>query len=238
MDPNIAIIALVIGYLFGSISFTRLISRMVAGDADLESIELPVKGTDETYKVTSMGATTASMKLGSKVGCAIGLLDILKVTIPSLAFRFMFPGEPYVLIAATAGMIGHNWPVFYRFKGGRGISAFYGGFMAIDFIGAIICAIGGLLLGLFVFKDFVLAYMAGVVLAIPWMWFTTHDTAYLLYAVVSALIFTLAMIPDLRQYLKIRKEGKVEMRDVMESTPMGRGMLKMMERFTLKKKNP
>jgi glycerol-3-phosphate acyltransferase PlsY len=29
----------------------------------------------------------------------------------------MFPGESYIFIAAAAGMIGHNWPVFYKFKG-------------------------------------------------------------------------------------------------------------------------
>ena len=238
MESGVAILALVAGYIIGSVSFTRLVSKMVDPNAELETIELPVKGTDETFKITSMGAATASMKLGSKVGCAIGLLDILKVTIPTLVFRFLYPGEPYFLITAVGGMVGHNWPIFNRFKGGRGISAFYGGFVAIDWIGAILCAVTGLFAGLFVFKDFVLAYMAGVVLAIPWFWFTTHDPAYLIYAVVSSLLFVLAMIPDLRQYLKLRKSGKIELRDAMETSPMGRGMIKMMDRLSFKKKNP
>jgi acyl phosphate:glycerol-3-phosphate acyltransferase len=234
MEPGIAILAMVIGYLLGAISFTRLVSKLKDPNAELETIELPVKGTDETFKITAMGASTASMKLGPKVGCAIGLLDILKVTIPTLVFRFLYPGETYFLITAAAGMLGHNWPVFNRFKGGRGISAFYGGFIAIDWIGAILCAASGMVLGLFVFKDFVLAYMAGVFLAIPWFWFTTHDPAYLIYAVVTAVLFVLAMIPDLRQYLRLRKTGKVDMRDAMETSPMGRGMLKMMDRFQKK----
>lgn len=234
MEPGIAILALVVGYLLGSVSFTRMVSKLKDPNAELETIELPVEGTDETFKVTSMGASTASMKLGPKVGCAIGMLDILKVTIPTLVFRFLYPGETYFLITAAAGMAGHNWPIFNRFKGGRGISAFYGGFIAIDWIGAILCATSGMLLGLFVFKDFVLAYMAGVVLAIPWLWFTTQDPAYLLYGVVTAALFVLAMIPDLRQYLKLRKTGKVDMRAAMDTSPMGRGMLKMMERFQKK----
>lgn len=238
MEPGIAILALLVGYILGSISFTRLVSRLKDPDAEIETIELPVEGTDETFKVTSMGASTASMKLGPKVGCAIGMLDILKVTIPTLVFRFLYPGETYFLVTAAAGMAGHNWPVFNRFKGGRGISAFYGGFIAIDWIGAILCALSGMLLGLFVFKDFLLAYMAGVFLAIPWLWFTTQDPAYLLYGVVTAVLFILAMIPDLRQYLKLRKAGKVDMRAAMDTSPMGRGMLKMMERLSFKKKNP
>lgn len=237
MELSLALLTFFVGYLVGSISFTRLISRLVNREVSLDEIELPVEGTDETYKVTAMGATTASMKLGPKVGCTIGLLDILKVFIPTLIFRYLFPGEPYFLIAAAAGMVGHNWPVFNRFKGGRGISAFYGGFLAIDWIGALACAATGMILGLFIFRDFVLAYMAGVVLAIPWFWFTRHDPDYLIYALVSALLFTLAMIPDLRQYLRLRKLGKIELREVMQVTPMGRGMLKIMDRFQCKKKS-
>ena len=238
MEPALAVVALLVGYFLGSISFTRLVSKLKDPNAELETIELPVEGTTETFKITSMGASTASMKLGPKVGCAIGMLDILKVTIPTLVFRFLYPGEPYFLITAAAGMTGHNWPVFNRFKGGRGISAFYGGFIAIDWIGAILCAASGMLLGLFVFKDFVLAYMAGVFLAIPWLWFTTHEPAYLIYSLVTALLFVLAMIPDLRQYLKLRKTGNVDMRAAMETSPMGRGMLKMMDRLQVRKKNP
>ena len=238
MEPGIAILALVVGYLLGSISFTRLVSKLKDPNAGLETIEIPVEGSDETFKITAMGASTASMKLGPKVGCAIGLLDILKVTIPTLVFRSFYPGEIYFLITAAAGMAGHNWPVFNRFKGGRGISAFYGGFIAIDWIGAILCATSGMVLGLFVFKDFVLAYMAGVLLAIPWFWFTTHEPAYLIYSIVTALLFVLAMVPDLRQYLKLRKTGKVDMRAAMETSPMGRGMMKMMDRLQVRKKNP
>jgi len=44
------------------------------------------------------------------------------------------------------------------------------------------------------------------------------------------------MIPDLRQYQKARKEGDVDMSDVLATTPMGRGMMKIMERFHLSRK--
>lgn len=236
MEPLLVFLALVVGYFAGALSFTRLVSRLDDPNVDLENIEIPVKGTDKTYKVSSMGASTASMKLGPKVGCAIGLLDILKVALPTLAFRLFFPGQEYFLIVALAGMVGHNWPVFNRFKGGRGISAFYGGLAAIDLPGAIVCAVGGLLLGLFIFRDIVLAYMAGVWLVIPWLWFATHDPAYLIYAVSVNILFLLAMIPDLKQYLKIRREGNIELGDAMETFPMGRGMMKMMERLHLNQK--
>ena len=105
--------ASIAGYLFGSISFSRIIHRIVAPDEKLTETEVPVEGTELKYKVTTFGATAVSMKHGPKVGCSIGFADILKVVIPVLFFRLMFPEDPYMYIAAAAGMIGHNWPVYY-----------------------------------------------------------------------------------------------------------------------------
>lgn len=236
MNIPLASLALLVGYLFGAIPFSRVISRLLGRKEELESIEVPIPGTEETYKVTSTGAAAASMKLGPRVGCTIGLLDILKVALPTLAFKLLYPDQYYFLIAATAGMVGHNWPVFNRFQGGRGISAAYGGLLVVDFLGAIVSALAGLIFGLFVLRDFILAYMAGLWFTIPWLWFTTHDPVYVIYAVIVNILFFVAMIPDLRQYQKARKEGNVDMSDVLASTPMGRGMMKIMERFHLNRK--
>jgi glycerol-3-phosphate acyltransferase PlsY len=52
------------------------------------------------------------------------------------------------LLAAAAGLIGNNWPVYYRFKGGSGISAIYGGLLVIDPLAILVSAAGGLLIGL------------------------------------------------------------------------------------------
>ena len=97
------------------------------------------------YKVTTTGATAASMQLGARAGCAIGLLDMLKAAIPVLLFRILYPDELYLLAAAVAAMAGHNWPVFHRFQGGRGISAYYGGLLVIDWVGALVTAAVGML---------------------------------------------------------------------------------------------
>ena len=235
MDLSVAVLALITGYLIGAIPFSRLISLLVAKEDVIEDIEIPVPGTEETFRITATGASTASMRLGGPVGCLIGLLDILKVALPTLAFKLLFPGQPYFLMAAVAGMVGHNWPVFTRFKGGRGISAAYGGLLVVDWLGALICAFGGMFGGLLIFRDFLMAYISGLWLAIPWLWFTTYDPAYLLYAVAINILFILAMIPDLRQYLRLRKSGKIDMRDAMATSPLGRGMMKMMQKLRLMK---
>jgi hypothetical protein len=105
--------------------------------------------------------------------------------------------------------------------------------LAIDWLGAIVSAFAGLLVGLLVFRDFILAYISGLWFAIPWLWFRTHDPAHLAYALVINVLFVVAMIPDLKQYLKFKKQGNVDMSVVMETTPMGRGMLKIMRKLRL-----
>ncbi len=225
MNPLIALCSAIAGYLFGSISFSRIVSRLVAPQADVAHTEVPVPGTGMTYKVTAFGATAVSMQLGPRVGCAIGLLDMLKVALPTLAFKLLYPSEPYELI--VAGMAGHNWPLFHRFKGGRGISAYYGGLFVIDWLGAIVTSTAGLLLGMVVVRDYFVAYIAGLWLLIPWMWFRTHRLEYVAYAIVVKVLYIVAMIPDLRQYLRIRRTTDVDPKMVMETNPMGRGMLKI-----------
>ncbi|MFN2245213.1 MAG: glycerol-3-phosphate acyltransferase [Anaerolineae bacterium] len=227
MNALVALCAAIVGYLLGSLSFSRIISRLAAPQTDIAHTEVSVPGTDMTYKVTAFGATAISMQLGPRVGCAIGLLDMLKVALPTLAFKLLYPDQPYELLVAVAGMAGHNWPIFHRFKGGRGISAYYGGLFVIDWLGALVTSTAGLLLGLLVIRDFIVAYIAGLWLLIPWIWFRTHRWEYVAYAVTVNVLYVIAMIPDLKQYLSIRKTTDVDPRMVMETNPMGRGMIKI-----------
>lgn len=236
MEPSLALILFVAGYLVGAISFTRIVTRMVDPQASLDDVYFPIEGTDEKLKMHAMGANTASMKYGSRVGCTIGALDMLKVFLPTLIVRMLFSESYYPLVVAMGGMIGHNWPIFNRFKGGRGISAFYGGLLAIDPIGAILTSALGMLVGMMVFKDFLIAYLAGLWLIIPWLWFTTQDVTYLIYGLVANFLFIVAMLPELRDILKVRdKFGKGSLPGMMDKTPMGRSMLKIMEKLRFRK---
>lgn len=234
MNTSLVLLGALAGYLAGSISFSQLISKLVAPDKDVQDVDIPISGTDRTYRMNARGATTISLVLGPKVGCTIGLLDMAKVALPALIFRLLFPTQPYFLVVAAMGMVGHNWPVYYRFKGGRGISAAYGGMFVVDWLGAVATSSVGMMLGIVVFRDFLVSYLAGLWLMIPWFWFRTDDWRYVAYAVAINLLFMVAMIPDIKQVLELRREagGKGDMKSMMETTPMGRGMLKMMERLS------
>jgi len=231
MNIGLALISALISYLLGSISFTRLVTRFVSPKLDIENVTIPSSTGGESSPLRSMGATTASIELGPRWGCSIALLDILKVAIPVLAFRLIYPEQYYFLIAGIFGMLGHNWPIYYRFNGGSGMSSIYGAFFVIDWIGAIVCSLGGMLLGFYLVKDILVAYMVGAWLMIPWLWFRTHDVAYVVFAIAMNIMYIFALIPEIRAQIKARREGKANMTNAMESFPMGRGMLKIMRFF-------
>ena len=238
MDTGIYILALILGYLLGSISFGRLLMRLLKPGESLEDVEIPVPGREEGYKLTSMGGNTVSMKLGARGGCAVGILDILKAFIPTLAFKWLLPEQPFFLAAALGAFVGHAWPLYHRFKGGRGISPFYGGLVAFDPVGAAVVALISLVLGIAVFKELLVAYAGGVLLLLPWLLLKhlNHPWLphYLVYAVLINILFILALIPEMRQITAMwKKYGRRDVQMNMETFPMGQQMLKLMRRLGL-----
>jgi glycerol-3-phosphate acyltransferase PlsY len=233
VDIRIALLAAVVGYLLGSISFARIIMKLVAPEEDLTGMTLDAGGT-ETVRVETVGGTAISVKLGAKYGMVTALLDILKVVFPTLAFKLLYPGMPYYLISATMGLAGHNWPLYYRFKGGRGLSPMVGGFLVVDWIGTLVTAVVGMFLGLVVFRNVVLSFLLGPWLMIPWLWYRTRDPWHVAYAVLTNLLFVAAMIPDIRAARdRVRRGVQDDIWGSPEATPMGEGIKKMADRLGL-----
>jgi glycerol-3-phosphate acyltransferase PlsY len=235
MSVGIAVLDAVLVYLIGSISFARLVTRFWAPGKDVTNFEIPVEGTEDRYKVLSIGANSVSSVLGPKAGMVVSILDILKILIPTLILKLIFPEQPaYVLIAAIAGMMGHIWPVYYQFHGGSGFSALLGGLLVIDWLAVFITPVAGLFLGMVVFRNMVAANLMWMWLLIPWFWWRTDgDIRYILYAVVVNILFMLAMIPDIKMAMKYRREGKYVEYGLggLKSHPMGRSMLKIAKFF-------
>jgi acyl phosphate:glycerol-3-phosphate acyltransferase len=240
VEPVIAGLAIIVGYLLGSISFTRVVGRFVAPGADLtEDTLIPSTDDSRPLRLHAVSATTLGNRAGPWAGVTAGILDVLKVLLPTLAFRFLYPDQVYFLLTATAGMVGHIWPIYYRFKGGRGLSAAYGGFLAIAPLGAIVTWLVGTLLGLLVIRDGMVTFIGWMWLMIPWLWFTTHDWRFLLFGLVINILFVVALIPEIKVYAQYRKEGiALSFEEGLQTTHMGRGLYKMAIRLSLLKEKP
>lgn len=236
MNILIGAAILVVSYLIGSISFARIISKLLSPETDIEKVVIKDEATGDSHDVSVVSATTVSVVLGSKAGLLISFFDILKGFLPALAAKLAFPGSYYPLLAILGALAGHIWPVYHRFKGGGGMSTILGGFLALDWLGVIACSIGGMLLGFFILKDYVVAYISNIWLMVPWLWIRTGDPVYGLFGIAANILFALALVPDMKQYIAKKKAGKVEMSSGMEATPMGRGMQKMAEKLGISKK--
>jgi len=224
------IIIIIASYLFGSISMTRLVTRIVAPEENIEETYYDIPGA-EPYKLRTISSTTASLKLGSKVGGIIAMLDMLKGFIPVLVLRLVFPDNYYHLIAAVFIVAGHNWSVFYGFTGGGGMATTYGSFFGINFLGTLACALGGAMIGLVVFRDIVIAFTSGPILILVWtiLWaaFFNGSWVTVIFAFVLNFLIILKIIPDIIKYAKM-DDMSGEMPNILEQTGMGRGMKKLM----------
>ena len=97
---NYVIIA-IIAYLLGSISFGMIVAKL-AGGPNLREV--------------------GSKNMGVKVGLPVFVLDILKALVACIIGR-VWMGLNGAMVAGLAVVLGHNWPCFFQFKGGKGVAS-------------------------------------------------------------------------------------------------------------------
>lgn len=232
MDPIITGFVALGCYLIGSFSFSRTAVRLHAPGKNIENIQLPIAGTEKTTTYKSLGGSAAGIILGPKIGLFVGILDMLKVILPVLALRLVFGPQPYPLIATVAATIGHIWPLYYRFKGGGGYSTIFGGLMVISPVGAVVCSLTGMIIGLFVFRNFALLYALQFFLLIPWMAVRFHEAIYVVFAVIVNILFFIPWIPTARATILAGKpDHQPTLREMMQPYPMGKGLIKIAEKI-------
>jgi glycerol-3-phosphate acyltransferase PlsY len=128
-------LALLLGYLLGSIPFGLLLTRLT-GKGDIRSIGSGNIGATNVLRTGSKGLAAATLAL-----------DALKGTAAVLVAERLWPGQG-ALAAAAGAMLGHLYPVWLRFKGGKGVATLLGVLLGLSWpIGAVYAAIWiGLLL--------------------------------------------------------------------------------------------
>lgn len=206
MDIETAILAAIIGYLSGSISYAILVTRLIAPEGKLEKIRISVPGSDVHIESDSISATTVRLQLGARYGCLVSILDMAKAAVPALIFKLLYPDTPYYLIAAGTAVVGHNWPLFHRFHGGRGLSSIIGGMLVVDWIGLLITNLIGSIFGIWR-KNSLVTTGGGIILMIFWLWLVRKDTAAVGYAIFVNILYWTAMIPEIKQMKTVSESG-------------------------------
>ncbi|MBN2191117.1 MAG: glycerol-3-phosphate 1-O-acyltransferase PlsY [Candidatus Aureabacteria bacterium] len=115
------LIVFVVSYIIGSFPTAFIICRLVSGK-DIR-----------TLGSGNVGATNVARLFGFKYGCITFLLDCLKGFLPVfLLIKFQSIDSNLVFISAAAVLLGHMWPVFLGFKGGKGVASGVGIIIALN----------------------------------------------------------------------------------------------------------
>jgi glycerol-3-phosphate acyltransferase PlsY len=232
MDWWIAAAAAIAGYLLGSLSFARIAVRLSGKPVDIGHWEVRLPNGD-TFTSDIISATSIRLALGPRYGCLVSMLDMAKVAIPTLVLRLWAPTEPYYLIAAAAGVIGHDYPVFYRFRGGHGESAIIGGMLVIDPLALVATSILGFGIG-FLAGSILVVRWAGLLLLVPWLWISTGSAWAVGYIVFVLSAYFLASARDLRQYRGMIGRGTIPTNEqIATEIGMGRGLGRALDRYGL-----
>ena len=113
-DSSVLVLLAVGGYLIGSLSFAVIVSRVMGLD------------DPRTYGSQNPGATNVLRSGNKKAAIATLLFDALKGYFPVLLVKLYGPAfgldDRAVALVAISAFIGHLWPVFFAFKGGKGVA--------------------------------------------------------------------------------------------------------------------
>ncbi|OBZ17806.1 MULTISPECIES: glycerol-3-phosphate 1-O-acyltransferase PlsY [Bacillales] len=121
------VIAVALSYLLGSVSFSIVIAKWVKG------IDIRQHGSGNA------GATNTLRVLGKGPGILVFVLDIAKGVAAVWIGRVLGENDWIPVICGLAAIIGHNWPIWFRFKGGKGIATTVGVIATLAFLPAL-CA--------------------------------------------------------------------------------------------------
>jgi glycerol-3-phosphate acyltransferase PlsY len=183
----------ILGYLLGAIPFGLLLTRQYSKS----KVDVTKYGSGKT------GATNVLRTAGRKTAILVALLDISK-GIMAVIFAGLIVGQGYLVVngfglgalvaqvlAALAAVAGHNWSVFLKFRGGRGVATFFGGLIALCPPAAIF---GGeiIIIGAGLTRYVSLGSIAGAVgsyaVLVPLTIMNNFPIEYLFYAFVGTVI--------------------------------------------------
>ncbi|MFC0243353.1 glycerol-3-phosphate 1-O-acyltransferase PlsY [Rhodopseudomonas telluris] len=181
MMIGIYIAAVVIGYLLGSIPFGLILTRF-AGTQDLRSIGSGNIGATNVLRTGRKGLAAATL-----------LLDALKGTAAVIIAAAIAHGTDAVpanaaMLAALGAFLGHLFPIWLKFKGGKGVAVYIGVLLGLFWPGAVVFCVLWLATAYTTRYSSLSALVAAFITPI-FLWWFGHPALASLFAVLTLLLF-------------------------------------------------
>ena len=196
-----AVMSLGMGYLVGCINPAVLISRM-------KHVNLKKEGTG------NLGATNTAFVLGKKAGIFVLLFDVAKSFLSYKIAKWLFPKLLIAGILASIGCIlGHCFPVFMRFEGGKGLAAFGGLILAYSPKMFLFIVTTGVIL-MFVCNTGVIAPFMGCIAFPVMVYYSSHDLVESIAVLTASCIIFSTHLSNFK--MAKRREDVVNTTDFVE----------------------
>jgi len=175
------ILVIIIGYLLGSIPFGLIVGRRSC------KVDIRELGSGKT------GATNVLRTAGRKAAVLVVALDLGKGALAVFLAGLILDNNYLVaqVAAAVVAMVGHIWPVFLKFRGGRGVATFFGGLAALSPAAAIfggIILLAGIGLPRFASVGSIAGSVGTCAVLVPLTIWNGSPVEYLVYALVGATL--------------------------------------------------
>jgi acyl phosphate:glycerol-3-phosphate acyltransferase len=186
-----SLIIVLLGYLIGAIPTAYIFGRFSIGQ-DIRQVG-----------DANMGAANAYRVLGARIGIAVYFIDAVKGALPVIIARWFDLSQSYVFITGVATVVGHNWPVFLGFRGGRGESTTIGILYVVNTIPALVMTIPTVLT-LIITKNVIVtsAFLFIILPVVSWM--LGVPSAIIAYGLVLPIMVAIT------HYLRIRKPARTK----------------------------
>jgi glycerol-3-phosphate acyltransferase PlsY len=185
-------INILVGYLFGSIPFGVVIGYLWTGK------DIRQSGSGK------MGATNVLRTAGKLPALLTVLADPLKGVAPALVGKLLFDDMGVAAAGAGAAIVGHLWPVFAGFRGGRGVTVAFGGLLVLapfESLGVLALAAVIVVATRYVSLMSIVAAAAAAVVMVVAAVVGWAQGAAALYAVLAVLVIEVMHIPNMRRLL-------------------------------------
>lgn len=186
------IVSVILGYMLGCVQTAYILGKLV------KKIDIRQHGS------YNAGASNATIVLGWKFGVITGLVDILKGTLATVLTGLLFHwNKDLMFISGTFAILGHIFPVFLKFKGGKGTASILGVLLAIDYRIALIG--GAIIVIVTILTDYIVIgtmVMYAVIIALFLIWDPTPLN-------ISLIVF-IALLSVIKHAVNIKRIFKGE----------------------------
>lgn len=189
-------IAVLVGYFLGCSNMAFYISK-------LKKIDLRKKGSG------NLGASNTVTEIGLKAGLLVFFHDAFKGVIPVLFMRLLFPNvELCHYVAGFAAILGHIFPFYTKFKGGKGFATYVGVTYALHPIFAL--CITPVIIAIILFTDYIIAGTFGTAIAVSAYIFIIGDHYAGLCSLIILAVMVFKHIDNFKRILKGTEKGVLE----------------------------